>query len=74
MDDSDKEEWLKTMDLEMESMYSNSVWDLIDQPDGVKPIGCKWIYKRKRGADGKVQTFKVILVSRGSYPERESRL
>ena len=25
MDDSDKEEWLKAMDLEMESMYSNSV-------------------------------------------------
>ncbi|KAL4033283.1 hypothetical protein IC575_006370 [Cucumis melo] len=39
--------------------------DLVDQPDGVKPIGCKWIYKRKRGADGKVQTFKARLVAKG---------
>ena len=30
MDDSDKNEWLKAMDLEMESMYSNSVWELVD--------------------------------------------
>ena len=70
MDDSDKEEWLKAMNLEMESMYSNSVWDLVDQPDGVKPIGCKWIYKRKRGADGKVQTFKARLVAKG-YTQKE---
>ena len=46
-------------------MYFNSVWDLVDQPNGVKPIGCKLIYKRKRGADGKVQTFKAILVAKG---------
>ena len=70
MNDSDKEEWLKAMNLEMESMYSNSVWDLVDQPDGVKPIGCKWIYKRKRGADGKVQTFKARLVAKG-YTQKE---
>ncbi|KAA0049622.1 gag/pol protein [Cucumis melo var. makuwa] len=38
---SDKEEWVKTMDLEMESMYFNSVWELEDLPEGVKPIGCK---------------------------------
>ena len=31
----------------------------------MKPIGCKWIYKRKNGADGKVQTFKARLVAKG---------
>ena len=48
----------------MESMYSNQVWLLIDPPDGVKPIGNKWIYKRKRGVDGKVETFKARLVAK----------
>ncbi|XP_038896012.1 uncharacterized protein LOC120084193 [Benincasa hispida] len=43
------------MDLKMKSMYFNSVWDIVDQPNGVRPIGCKWIYKRKRNADGKAQ-------------------
>ena len=31
----------------------------------VKPIGCKWVYKRKRRANKKVKTFKVKLVAKG---------
>ncbi|KAA0050103.1 gag/pol protein [Cucumis melo var. makuwa] len=54
----------------MESMYFNSVWELVDLPEGVKPIGCKWIYKRKRDSAGKIQTFKVRLVAKG-YTQRE---
>ena len=58
------------MNLEIESMYSNSVLELVDQLDGIKPIGCKWIYKRKRGVDGKVETFKARLVAKG-YTQKE---
>ncbi|KAL4014035.1 hypothetical protein IC575_026225 [Cucumis melo] len=64
MNDVDKDQWVKAMDLEMESMYFNSVWELVDLPEGVKPIGCKWIYKRKRFI-GKVRTFKARLVAKG---------
>ena len=42
----------------------------MDLPKGVKPIGCKWIYKRKRGADGKVETYKARLVAKG-YTQKE---
>ena len=38
--------------------------------EGVKPIGCKWIYKRNRGADRRVETYKVILVAKG-YTQKE---
>ena len=31
----------------------------------VKPIGCKWIYKWKRGPDGRVETYKARLVAKG---------
>ena len=65
MDDFDKEEWQAAMKLKMKSMHSNSVWQLIDLPKGVKPIGCKWIFKRKRGVDGKVETYKARLVAKG---------
>ena len=51
-------------------MYSNQVWNLIDALDGVKFIGCKWIYKRKRGIDRKVETFKAWLVMKG-YTQNE---
>ncbi|KAL0548750.1 hypothetical protein IC582_013218 [Cucumis melo] len=70
MNDVDKDQWVKAMDLEMESMYFNLVWELVDLPEGVKPIGCKWIYKRKRDSAGKVQTFKARLVAKG-YTQRE---
>ena len=65
MEDSDKEKWLEAMKLEMESMYSNTVWELVDRPEGVTPVGYKWIYKRKRGMDGNVATFKARLVENG---------
>ncbi|EXC18499.1 Retrovirus-related Pol polyprotein from transposon TNT 1-94 [Morus notabilis] len=70
MDDSNKEEWQAAMKLEIESMHSNSVWQLVDLPEGVKPIRCKWIYKRKRGVDGKVETYKARLVAKG-YTQKE---
>ena len=57
--DKDATLWQKAMNTEIKSMYSNQVWTLVDAPDGVKFIGCKWIYKRKRGIDGKVETFKI---------------
>ena len=51
--DKDADLWQKVMKSEMQSMYSNQVWDLIEPPEGIKPIGCKWIYKKNRGADGR---------------------
>ena len=70
MEDPDKERWLEAMNLEMESMYSNSLWELVDLPNEVRPIGYKWIYKRKRELDGKVETFKARLVAKG-YTQQE---
>ena len=68
--DKDVTSWKKTMNTEMESMYSNQVRSLVEAPNGVKPIGCKWVYKRKRGIDGKVETFKARLVAKG-YTKKE---
>ena len=70
MDDSDKDKWQDAMNQEMESMYFNYVWELVDPPEDVRPIGCKWIFKRKRGIDGKVETFKARLVAKG-YTQKE---
>ena len=69
MADVDSAHWVKAMKSEMESMDSNQVWDLVEALTNIKPIGCKWIYKRKRGSDGKVETFKVRLVAKG-YTQR----
>ena len=65
LENVDAELWHKAMNLEMESMYSNQVWSLVEAPVGVKPIGCKWIYKKKKGANEKVETYKARLVAKG---------
>ena len=49
MADVDSAHWVKAMKSEMESMDSNQVWDLVEVPTNIKPIGCKWVYKRKIG-------------------------
>ena len=53
------------MTSEMESMYTNQVWTLVDPPEGIKPIGCKWVFKKKTDMDGIVHTFKGRLVAKG---------
>ena len=58
----DSEKWLEAMRSEMESMKVIDIWTLVDPPEGVKPVGCKWVFKKKRGADGKVETYKVHLI------------
>ena len=65
MKDVDAKLWKKAMNSELDSMKSNKVWEFVDLPEGIKPIGCKWVYKRKKNAEGKVETFKARLVAKG---------
>ncbi|KAL0434995.1 UNVERIFIED_CONTAM: hypothetical protein Sradi_0207400 [Sesamum radiatum] len=65
MVDIDLDKWLEAMKFKMDSMGSNQVWTLVGPSKGVRPVGCKWIYKRKLGADGEVTTFKARLVAKG---------
>ncbi|KAL0405874.1 UNVERIFIED_CONTAM: Retrovirus-related Pol polyprotein from transposon TNT 1-94 [Sesamum latifolium] len=69
MSDIDSDKGLEAMRSEMDSMGSNQVWTLVDPPKGVRPVGCKWVYKRKLGADGQVMAFKIRLVAKG-YTQR----
>ncbi|KAL0445803.1 UNVERIFIED_CONTAM: Retrovirus-related Pol polyprotein from transposon TNT 1-94 [Sesamum latifolium] len=69
MSDIDSDKWLETMKSKMDSMGSNQVWTLVDPPKGVRPVGCKWVYKRKLGDNGEVTAFKARLVAKG-YTQR----
>ena len=33
--------WVKAMKSELNSMYSNQIWDLVKVSNGIKPVGCK---------------------------------
>ena len=70
MNDIGAHHCIKAMKSELDSMYSNQVWNLVKAPNDIKLVGCKWIYKRKRGIDGNVETFKARLVAKG-YTQKE---
>ena len=42
------------MEEEMHTLAENGTWDLVDARKGVKPIGCRWVYKVKYNTDGSV--------------------
>lgn len=67
---SKSDEWTAAMHEEMESIYRNHTWDLVELPEGKTPIGCKWLYKPKINADGSVEKFKARLVEK-SYSQQE---
>ena len=51
-------------------MKINKLWTLVEASKDIKPIGCKWVYKKKIGADGKVETYKAHFVAKG-YRQQE---
>ena len=61
----DSKKWIEAMKDEMKSMKDNGVWDLVELPEGVKPIGCKWIFKTKRDSKGNIVRYKARLVAKG---------
>jgi hypothetical protein len=61
----DFEKWLRAMESEIESMHNNQFCNLVDPIDGVRPIGCKWVFKKKTDKDGNVHICKARLVEKG---------
>ena len=70
MSDIDFEKQLDVMKSKIDSIHLNQVWTLVDPPEDIVPIGCKQIYKKKIGINGKVETYKAKLVAKG-YSQRE---
>lgn len=53
------------MNDEISCMNHNGVWELVEPPNDVKPIGCKWVFKTKKDSKGNVERFKARLVAKG---------
>ena len=70
LESSKSQEWIDAMNEEIKSMKDNDVWDIVPLPEGVKPIGCKWIFKTKRDSKGDVERYKAHLVAKG-YTQKE---
>ena len=62
---SENTEWKRAADTEYQSLMETKTWELVKLPSNQKSIGCKWVFKAKRGEDGKVERLKARLVAKG---------
>ncbi|GJT21804.1 retrovirus-related pol polyprotein from transposon TNT 1-94 [Tanacetum coccineum] len=62
--------WKEAVNDEMDSILGNQTWELAELPKGVKPIGSKWVFKKKLNPDGSIYAFKARLVAKG-YRQRQ---
>eukprot|EP00253_Pinus_taeda_P017600 PITA_17600 len=65
VDSEDGKLWKEAMVDEMESLHKNEGWDLVKLSVGRKPIGSKWVFKKKTNEKGKVEKYKALLVAKG---------
>jgi histone deacetylase 1/2 len=61
--------WKASMDVEYNSLIKNKTWNLVPPKKGCNIIGCKWVWKIKRKADGTIDKYKGHLVAKG-YKQR----
>ena len=57
--------WKEAIKSEIDSILHNHTWELVDLPLSSKPLGYKWILKKKMKADGTIDKFKARLVIKG---------
>ena len=53
------------MDGEISLIVKNKTLDLVPFPKGQKPVGSKWVFKKKFYSDGSVERYKARLVVKG---------
>ena len=58
------------MSQEITALAQNKTWQLVPPPTDQNIIGCKWVYRTKRHADGSIERFKARLVAKG-YNQQE---
>jgi hypothetical protein len=68
----DAEQWKRAIKVELDALEANGTWKLVDLPPDRRPLGCKWVFEIKRGANGEVIKYKGRLVVKG-YAQEQGR-
>ncbi|CEG37394.1 af434192_2gag and pol [Plasmopara halstedii] len=65
MNSENAPEWVKAMNAELKVHLENGSWVLVPKKKDVRPIGCRWVFAKKRSELGQVVRYKARLVAKG---------
>lgn len=57
------------MNKEFTALMHNGTWSLVPPTQNMNLVGCKWVFKIKRYADGAVERYKARLVAKGFHQQ-----
>ena len=60
-----KPQWEQALTTMYESLMKNKTWSLVTLTLGKNLVGCKWVYKTKFTAEGRIEKYKSRLVAKG---------
>ncbi|CAL9022062.1 unnamed protein product, partial [Prunus brigantina] len=61
--------WQQAMTEEIQALDQQGTWTLVPPPPNTNVMGCKWIFKIKKNADGTISRYKARLVAEGFSQE-----
>ena len=62
-------QWHSAMNIEFTTFLNNGTWSLVPSKPHVNLIGCKWVFRIKRHADGSIERYKARLVAKGFHQQ-----
>jgi hypothetical protein len=60
-------EWRTTMNEEFDALLKNGTWSLVSPSPNMNIVGCKWVFRIKRKANGTIERYKAHLVAKGFH-------
>uniref|UniRef100_A0A2N9G798 Reverse transcriptase Ty1/copia-type domain-containing protein n=1 Tax=Fagus sylvatica TaxID=28930 RepID=A0A2N9G798_FAGSY len=66
---SKQPQWCSAMNMEFTALLNNGTWSLVPSKPHVNLVGCKWVFRIKRHADGSIERYKARLVAKGFHQQ-----
>ncbi len=59
---SERSKWKAAIDRELKALADHDTWTLVPMPGNVLVLYCKFVWRKKYNADGKLYSYKAPLV------------